>query len=113
MKDTNIWEFILWLLGKRKRFRVTGNSMLPWLPPGEEILVNLSAYRQSLPQPGDLVLVTHPHRPNLAIIKRVTVVTDTNKFFLMGDNPEESTDSRFFGAVSLELILGKVTSRFA
>jgi nickel-type superoxide dismutase maturation protease len=113
MKDTNIWEFILWLLGKRKRFRVAGNSMLPWLPPGEEILVNLSAYQKFLPQKGDLVVVTHPHHRDLTIVKRVVLVTDTGDFFLMGDNPQESTDSRFFGAVSLKLILGKVTSRFA
>jgi nickel-type superoxide dismutase maturation protease len=109
---SNIQEFILWLLRKRNRFRVTGNSMLPWLQPGEEVLVNFSAYQNSLPEVGDLVVAIHPHRPNFPIIKRVAVVRENGDCLLLGDNPTESTDSRSFGTVSPQNILGKVTSRF-
>ena len=117
MKDelptSSLGEFTLWLLRQRSRFRVMGNSMLPWLQPGEEVLVNFSAYRNALPEIGDLVVAIHPDRPNFPIIKRVILVKDNGSCFLLGDNPSESTDSRSFGVVSPSNILGKVTSRFA
>lgn len=105
-------EFFLWLLGKRKRFRVQGNSMLPLLQPGEEILIDRHAYQNSLPQIGELVVAIHPEKSNLPIVKRVKAITPEGKYFLIGDNLAQSTDSNAFGAVSLEHILGKVTSRF-
>lgn len=105
-------EFFLWLLGKRKRFRVQGNSMLPLLQPGEEILIDRHAYQSSLPQVGELVVAIHPEKVNLPIVKRVKAITPEGKYFLIGDNLAHSTDSHDFGAVSLDNILGKVTSRF-
>ena len=110
--ESSNWELLLWLLRKRKRFRVTGNSMLPLLQPGEEILVNLSAYQKSFPEVGDIVVANHPNRPNFQIVKRVTLVNEDGNCFLIGDNPTESTDSRSFGTVNPNKILGKVTSRF-
>ncbi len=110
--ESSNWELLLWLLRKRKRFRVTGNSMLPLLQPGEEILVNLSAYQKSFPEVGDIVVANHPNRPNFQIVKRVTLVNEDGNCFLIGDNPTESTDSRSFGTVNPNNILGKVTSRF-
>ena len=110
--ESSNWELLLWLLRKRKRFRVTGNSMLPLLQPGEEILVNLSAYKKSFPEVGDIVVANHPERPNFQIVKRVTLVKENGRCFLTGDNLVESTDSYSFGAVSFSDIVGKVTSRF-
>lgn len=105
-------ELLLWLLRRRKRFRVTGNSMLPLLQPGEEILIDLHAYRQSVPQVSDIVVAIHPLRPSLTIVKRVASIMHDGRLFLTGDNPIESSDSRTFGTVDLKCILGKVTSRF-
>ncbi|MEM9542440.1 MAG: nickel-type superoxide dismutase maturation protease [Cyanobacteria bacterium P01_E01_bin.42] len=105
-------EFILWLLRKRRRFRVAGNSMLPLLQPGEEILIDLQAYRKNYPRAGDLVIALHPQKPDLKIVKRVAWITENGDCFLQGDNPRESTDSRIFGVVKRDYILGKVTSRF-
>lgn len=112
LAESSYQEFFLWLLGKRKRFRVQGNSMLPLLQPGEEILIDRQAYRTSLPQVGELVVAIHPERLNLPIVKRVKAITPEGKYFLTGDNLAQSTDSHVFGAVELENILGKVTSRF-
>ena len=108
--ESSNWELLLWLLRKRKRFRVTGNSMLPLLKPGQEILVDVSAYHKSLPQVGDVVVAIHPDRPNFQLVKRVKMVKENGCCFLTGDNSLESTDSRSFGFISLENIIGKVTS---
>ena len=112
LKSGGIREFFLWLVRRRRRFRVSGNSMLPLLEPGQEVLINPAAYRQTFPQPGDIIVMIHPHRPQTRLIKRVSAVLDDQRYFVVGDNPLESTDSRTFGPISLEQILGQVTSRF-
>lgn len=105
-------ELVLWLFGKRRRFRISGNSMLPLLKPGEEILIDLQAYRDTLPRVGDIVIARHPQKPELKIVKRIALVLEDGDCFLQGDNPRESTDSRMFGVVKRDYILGKVTSHF-
>ena len=59
-------------------------------------------------QPGDIVLALHPSHPQL-LIKRL----DHRKgkgWWLLGDNPQASTDSRHFGAVTDERVLAVVTA---
>ena len=109
----NYLELLLWLLRKRKRFRVTGLSMTPLLQPGEEILVDLHAYQKSFPQVGEIVIAAHPYYSDLHIIKRVVFVAEDGSCFLQGDNLTESSDSRSFGTIDLDKIIGRVTSRFA
>lgn len=106
-------EFLLWAVGRRRRFRVTGGSMLPLLQPQEEVLADPRAYRRVAPEPGDIVVAEHPDRPNFRLVKRVLFVRDNGDCVLVGDNPEASTDSRTFGAVPAHKILGRVTSRFS
>jgi nickel-type superoxide dismutase maturation protease len=113
LSESSYRELFLWLLGRRKRLKVVGNSMLPLLQPGEEILIDLNAYRQIVPQVGDIVVTKYRDRLNLIIIKRITAVNEDGSCFLSGDNPSESTDSRHWGTVPVKDILGKVTSRFA
>ena len=113
LPDISYQEFLLWILGRRKRFRVTGQSMQPLLEPGEEILINPYAYWRSHPQINDIVVAIHPDKLNLEIVKRIVEVRQNNTYVLEGDNLPYSTDSRNFGAVAFELIRGKVTSRFA
>ena len=86
--------------------------MLPLLKPGDEILINPGAYRHAPPRPGDIVVAWHPQRPNLRLVKRVTGITPDGQIILQGDNPAESTDSRFFGPVASTKIVGQVTSLF-
>ncbi len=113
LENINLGEFLLWALRLRWRFQVTGNSMLPLLQPGDEVLVNPRAYQYILPCPGDIVVAQHPSRPGLRMIKRVVSITDNKTYILKGDNPLESADSRTFGPVTAEQILGRVTSRFS
>lgn len=105
-------ELLLWLLRLRQRFRVTGSSMFPLLKAGEEVLVNTRAYHHCFPEIGDLVVAYHPYHPDLRIIKRVALVDDKGDCFLLGENKSESSDSRSFGSVSVQQIIGKVTSKF-
>ena len=112
LKESNYQELLLWLLGRRRRFRVTGLSMSPLLKPGEEILIDQRAYRRLPPEIGDLVVARHPEDRDLQLVKWVAAVREDGSCFLLGDNPSASTDSRSFGIVSLKLILGRVTSRF-
>lgn len=86
--------------------------MLPLLKPGDEILINPYAYQQSLPEIGDIVVTIHPQKDNLAIVKRVTAIAPDDNYFLTGDNLDASTDSRTWGTIKLQNIIGKVTSIF-
>ena len=86
--------------------------MFPLLKAGEEVLVDTKAYHCCLPEIGDLVVAWHPYQPNLRIIKRVVRVDENGECFLMGENSLESNDSRSFGCVSLQHIIGKLTSKF-
>jgi nickel-type superoxide dismutase maturation protease len=113
LPDSGPRELLLWVLRRRKRVGISGPSMLPGLKPGDEILVDTRAYRQKLPQIGDIVMVLRPDRPSVTMIKRIQTVEADGRLFLAGDNPAASTDSRFFGPVSLQNILGKATSKFA
>ncbi|VEP16419.1 Nickel-type superoxide dismutase maturation protease [Hyella patelloides LEGE 07179] len=113
LPNTSYREFFLWIIRKRKRFQVTGISMQPLLQPGEEILINPDAYKKTLPQINDLVVVTHPDKKGLEIVKRISSIAEDGTFFLLGDNLAHSTDSRSFGTIHREDIIGKVTSIFS
>ena len=112
LRPSTLGDLLLWLLRRRQRFRVTGLSMTPLLQPGDEILIDLRAYQRSHPNPNDIVVARRPDRLDLRIIKRVAYVLEDGSCFLRGDNSQESADSRTFGWVSPENILGQVVCRF-
>ncbi|TSC65833.1 MAG: Uncharacterized protein CEO21_317 [Microgenomates group bacterium Gr01-1014_80] len=89
------------------RFTVNGNSMVPSLQPGQDVLSFNWAYLGRKPRVGDIVVVKVGGRE---MVKRVNMVYD-RAVILHGDNLEESTDSRDFGAVNLDQIIGKVVYR--
>lgn len=84
--------------------------MEPLLQAGNQVLVDPLAYRHKLPLVGDIVVAQHPEKAEIRMIKRVALVFEQS-CFLEGDNRLESTDSRSFGCVPFELLLGCVTSR--
>ena len=53
------------------RVRVDGFSMVPTLQDGEYVLVNRLAYRNSLPERGDIIVFVSPQSNDLDLIKRV------------------------------------------
>ena len=114
LPPSGLVEIALWVVGRRKRVRISGESMSPHLQAGDEVLVDPRAYQRNAPQPGDVVLAQHPYRRDMKLVKRVEAVLDgdNDRYRLSGDNPGESTDSRTFGNIPRADILGRVTSIF-
>lgn len=81
--------------------------MNPTLKDGEVVLVD----RDAEIEVGDIVVARHPIEQNSELIKRVERVNEQGNYFLVGDNLENSNDSRHFGAVTREYITGKVVAR--
>ena len=98
-------ETLAWVLGRRRRVRVVGDSMVPTLEPGQFVLVNVGR----TPVPGDLVLARHPDQDEILVVKRLGAVTDSGRFVLASDNPAAGTDSRTWCPLDADLIEGTVT----
>jgi inner membrane protease subunit 1 len=90
-----------------RRFVVTGDSMLPTLRPGDRLLVARIGHAHE----GDLVVVRDPRSPSRLVCKRV-VSADARHIVVRGDNPDASTDSRAFGPVPVEWVIGRVLRRY-
>jgi nickel-type superoxide dismutase maturation protease len=73
---------------------VAGSSMEPGLRDGDWVLARAGGPARV----GDVVVVEHPHRPGLLMVKRVAGI-GPDGLWLLGDRPDASTDSRHFGAV--------------
>jgi signal peptidase I len=110
-------------------FRVDGLSMEPTLDTGQMLLVNRQVYfhfdvyalvdwlpivdheKERIvypfhpPQRGDIVVLHPPVDQGKPYIKRVIGLP--GELFVMGDNRGNSTDSRIFGAVDIDELIGK------
>jgi nickel-type superoxide dismutase maturation protease len=81
---------------------VHGRSMAPALLPGDRLLVESRSYLGRVPRAGEIVLAADPRQGDRELIKRVAAVDEEGAAAdLRGDAPDESTDSRDFGAVPL------------
>ncbi|MDR2048209.1 MAG: signal peptidase I [Treponema sp.] len=100
-------------------FMITqGRSMLPALKPGSVLIVNKAAYgiripgagvylfRWAFPHEGDMVVFYTPLGERA--VKRCSTVGGDGSFFALGDNDLESFDSRSYGSIPPDHILGKV-----
>ncbi|HWR12101.1 MAG TPA: S26 family signal peptidase [Rectinemataceae bacterium] len=108
---------------------VHGRSMLPSFGSGDIVIVFKAAYGLRTPhggyfflwgepEPRDVVAAFNPDTKKV-IIKRVWMEEGVDRpgregssaaYFLLGDNKYESIDSREFGPVPMNNILGKVLS---
>ncbi|MGW0559432.1 nickel-type superoxide dismutase maturation protease [Streptomyces sp. NPDC003016] len=87
---------------------VTGLSMVPTLLHRDQLLVHYGAALR----PGDVAVLRHPLQQDLLIVKRLAERRDAG-WWVLGDNPDaEVVDSRAFGAVPAELVLGRVRARY-
>lgn len=78
--------------------------MLPTLTNGQDVISFNWAYLGTKPKVGDVVVIEVDGRE---IIKRVVEVNG-KQVLVEGDNKDESTDSRNFGPVDMDKIIGKV-----
>jgi signal peptidase I len=98
-------------------FLTDGDSMLPTIENGKMIVVNKMQYgirfpgqrkylaQWASPKQGEVVVFYAPNG-ELAI-KRCFRTEDKNLFYLLGDNSQNSFDSRFYGLVQIENIIGR------
>ena len=107
-------------------WRVQGPSMEPALASGERVWIDLWSYRHRSPRVGEIVLFVGPPPSEARLIKRVAAPlpfpddrpqpgnwgpADRRAgagIRVLGDNREESFDSRHFGPVPRSRILGRV-----
>ncbi|MCX4723819.1 nickel-type superoxide dismutase maturation protease [Streptomyces sp. NPDC090052] len=87
---------------------VTGPSMVPTLLHGDQLLVHYGAGLR----PGDVAVLRHPLQQDLLIVKRL-IERREGGWWVLGDNTHaEGVDSRAFGTVPEELLLGRVRARY-
>ena len=78
--------------------------MEPFIKNGETVLISSLIYWFQKPQIGDIVAFRDAGK---IFIKRVTRINQEG-YFLQGDNQKDSLDSRKFGLISKQQILGKL-----
>jgi nickel-type superoxide dismutase maturation protease len=112
-----VW--LAWWSWRRRPFLVAveGASMAPTLRPGDLVV----AIRPNHLSRGSLVVVEHPQRPGFEMVKRLLAgggevvegrTLGSNEWWVVGDAPTASTDSRFFGPIERAAIRGEVVARY-
>lgn len=81
-------------------------SMVPTLNPGDRLVVRYGAAVRA----GDVVVLRHPFRQDLLIVKRAVERRDGG-WWVMGDNPYVENDSREFGVVPDDLVVARAWLR--
>lgn len=102
--------------------RVVGRSMQPALAAGDLVFVSTHAYQKCSPARGEIVAARPASCQGRSVIKRLAglpheaITVDgrsyhlhEEEYFLLGDSPAESTDSRAFGPVRYSELIGPVT----
>src|SRR5438093_1499545 len=98
---------LVWWRWRPFRVEVEEESMTPTLEPGDYLL----AVRSRSVRRGSLVVLEHPDRPGYEMVKRVAAmpgesaagrVLGPDEYWVTGDNPDGSTDSRTFGTISAD-----------
>ncbi|MDR0450735.1 MAG: signal peptidase I [Treponema sp.] len=95
-----------------------GSSMEPAIRPGTVLVVNRLAYgfrlpwarsyllRWSMPEIGDVLVFYAPE--GQTVVKRCAGLAGKGEFIALGDNSLQSYDSRSYGPVEADNIIGKV-----
>ena len=78
--------------------------MEPCFKEGDYVLANKLFF--SLKK-GDVVVIRHPKNREKFLLKRINKVLG-NKYIASGDNKKYSIDSRHFGPINKDLIVGKL-----
>jgi len=90
------------------RFVVRGSSMEPTFVDGDILRVRKSFKKLDV---GDAV-VLHDPRDGRLILKRIEQI-NAGHYFVKGDNFDKSTDSRRFGEVTKNEIVGKILKKLS
>jgi len=83
--------------------------MEPALRDGDWLVVTTLGGRYRV---GEIVLAPDPRAPDRLVLKRIAAIAG-DLCTLLGDQPDQSTDSRHFGPVPLAAIRGRALFRYA
>ncbi|MBI4692327.1 MAG: signal peptidase I [Candidatus Terrybacteria bacterium] len=134
-EKNSLWEFIkftviailivvpirLWIA---QPFIVSGASMEPTFDNGDYLIIDELSYNLRKPQKGEVVVFRYPLDPSKFFIKRIAglpeetmeingrkITLAENEYFVLGDNRSASSDSRIWGPVPENLIVGRTLVR--
>lgn len=105
-------------------FIVSGASMEPTFENGDYLIVDELSYRFQEPQRGDVIIFRYPLNPSKFFIKRIEglpgetienngeeITLAKDEYFVKGDNKPNSSDSRVWGPLKENLIVGRAIIR--
>lgn len=108
-----------------QRYEVTGESMRPAFRPGDRLVTESWTLRSRKPRPGEAVIVRQPGSGERKDLKRIVAgpgaTADVlgvptplgpDEWYVLGDNLDESSDSRQNGPVPRRDILARVWFRY-
>lgn len=90
------------------KFQIKGHSMEPFLKPRQSVLVSPIPFIFSKPKVGDVVVFKLGDKFYVKRIKQIK----SQEYFLEGDNPDDSLDSKRLGWIKREDIIGKIILKF-
>jgi len=107
-------------------YKIPTMSMAPTIVVGDRILVRKWAWGSEDARRGDLVVFLPPGEGDRAYVKRVAGLpgekvvrrdgtaktVQAGHLWLLGDNVKNSRDSRHFGAIPFENLIGRVAYRY-
>jgi signal peptidase I len=120
----SVGQAVFWALLLRafvvQAYQIPSESMVPTLQVGDHIFVDKVTYRLRQPRLGEVIVFTDPRDPDRNLIKRVgalagdtvevrgqTVTVPPGNLYMLGDNRENSSDSRDWGFVPVGLVQGR------
>lgn len=102
-------------------FRVDGHSMNTTLHDRQFLVVSIVSYTFHNPKKNDIIVLHYDGDTKIKFVKRVeglpgdtvevqgeAVILGPSQYFVEGDNRDHSTDSRTYGPIDLDQIIGKV-----
>ncbi len=128
---SEVWEFLkfgvlaaliilpvrMWIA---QPFIVQGDSMVPTFHGGDYLIVDEITYQFRNPQKGEVIVFRYPKNPSQFFIKRIAglpgdkingTTLASDEYYVLGDNSPQSSDSRFWGPVKNNLIIGRAIVR--
>ncbi len=128
---SEIWEFVkfsvialvivipvrMWIA---QPFIVNGSSMTPTFQNGDYLIIDEITFQFRQPEKGEVIVFRYPQNPSQFFIKRVAglpgeTMGNTNlaqdEYYVLGDNTFASSDSRYWGPVKKNLIIGRAILR--